>query len=166
MGSRATNSYLTKVSPIKSMPVKKDNRPSVGVAVVVVKDGKILVGKDMLKGTAMYGKDAIIYGVPGGHWENGETLKECAVREVLEESGVTCDNVQLISVYDFYRRDKQKSYLTIGMRADYVSGKLTDLHEEGRLGWAWHDPKKTLKLRLFPADKILIKRYLSGVVFE
>lgn len=135
------------------------NRPSVGVATVVVKDGKIAIGKDTRKGDA-------VYGVPGGHWESGETLKECAAREVKEESGVDVTNVELISVYDFYRPDKEKSYVTIGMKAAYAGGDFADLHDEGRLDWAWYTPEEALQLDLFPADKILIERYVSGVIFE
>lgn len=135
------------------------NRPSVGVAVVVVKDDKILIGRDTRKGE-------LIYGVPGGHWESGETLKECAVREVGEESGVECSDIELISVYDFYREDKNKSYVTIGMKAKYLSGDLKDLAKEGRLGWGWYFVEEALKLNLFPADRVLIERFVSGVVFE
>lgn len=134
-------------------------RPSVGVATVVVKDGKILIGEDTRKGEAMYG-------VPGGHWESGESLKDCAKREVKEESGVECDKVSLISVYDFYREDKKKSYVTIGMKTEYTSGDLADLHEEGRLNWNWYSPEEALALNLFAPDKILIERYLSGTIFE
>lgn len=139
--------------------MSEQNRPSVGVAVVVIKDSKILIGKDTRKGDA-------VYGVPGGHWENGETLKECAKREAKEESGVESDNVQLISVYDFYRDDKEKSYVTIGMKANYISGEPRDLKEEGRLEWNWYAPEDALKLKLFPADKILIERFLSGEIFS
>ena len=134
-------------------------RPSVGVAVVVVKDGEVLIGKDTRKGEAMYG-------VPGGHWESGETIKECAMREVKEESGVVCGDVSPTSVYDFWREDKGKSYVTIGMKAIFMSGDLTDQHEEGRLDWDWYSPEEALKLNLFPADRILIERYLSGTVYE
>jgi len=133
-------------------------RPSVGVATVVMKEGKILLGKDTHKGD--------VYGIPGGHWESGETLKECAMREVEEESGVICNDIRLISVYDFYRADKEKSYVTIGMKADYVSGQLSDLIAEGRLEWNWYTPEEALKLNLFTPDKILIERYLSGVIFD
>jgi len=135
-----------------------NERPSVGVAVVVVKGSKILIGRDSRKGD--------VYGVPGGHWESGETLKECGARETKEESGVACDNLELISVYDFYREDKQKSYVTIGMKANYVNGELTDLAEEGRSEWNWYEPAAALALNLFPADKILIERFLSGVIYE
>lgn len=137
----------------------ESNRPSVGVATVVIKDGKILIGKDTRKGDA-------VFGVPGGHWESGETLKECAAREVKEESGVSCSDVQLISIYDFYREDKEKSYVTIGMKANYLSGDLTDLQEEGRLDWNWYLTDDALKLNLFPADRILIERFISGIMFE
>ncbi len=140
------------------MDILKD-RPSVGVATVVVKDGKILLGRDLRKGDD-------IYGVPGGHWESGETLKECALREVKEESGVTCDEPSFISIYDFYREDKGKSYLSVGMKADYVSGDVQDLGEEGRMEWSWYAPKEALALNLFAPDKVLIERYLSGVMFE
>jgi len=133
-------------------------RPSIGVATVVIKDDKILIGRDNRKGD-------FVFGVPGGHWENGETLKECAVREVKEESGIICDNVQLISVYDFYRKDKDKSYVTIGMKADYISGKFSDLEDEGRMDWKWYTIDEALKLNLFPPDKILIERLLSKIIF-
>ena len=138
--------------------INPKERPGVGVATVVTKDEKILLGKDTRKGD--------VYGVPGGHWESGETLKECSLREIREESGVIAKNPILVSLYDFYREDKQKSYITVGMKADYVSGELADLKEEGRLDWGWYTPVEALKLNLFPADKILIERYLSGKVYE
>jgi 8-oxo-dGTP diphosphatase len=133
-------------------------RPIVGVAVVVEKDGNVLVGRDLRKGH--------VFGVPGGHWENHETLKECALREVFEESGIECSHPKLISVYDFYREDKQKRYVTIGMKATYVAGELRDLATEGRFAWAWKPVREALALKLFPPDVILLERYLSGVVFE
>lgn len=135
------------------------DRPSVGAATVVVRDGKVLVGRDTRKGEE-------IFGVPGGHWESGESLKECAVREVKEESGVACKNVKLISVYDFYRADKQKSYVTIGMSAEYESGEMINQMEEGRMEWAWYLPQEALGLNLFAPDRVLIERFLSGVIYE
>lgn len=138
--------------------MQDNNRPLTGVAVVVVKNGKILLGEDKRKGD--------FFGVPGGHWENKETLKECALREVKEESGIECKNPTLISVYDFYRADKGKNYLTVGMKTEYVSGELKNLESEERLNWEWYSPEDALKLNLFPPDKILIERYLSGIIYE
>ena len=81
--------------------MENENRPNVGVATIVRKDEKILLGKDMRKGD--------VYGLPGGHWESGETLAECSVRETREESGVVCAGQKLVSIYDFYREDKKKA---------------------------------------------------------
>ena len=131
------------------------NHPRVGVATLVLKDSKILLGRDTRKGD--------VWAVPGGHWENRETISACAKRETLEESGVTCDNVVNIGVFDFYREDKQRSYVTIQMKADYVSGELTEKQDEGRLEWQWVDPSEALKLHLFPADKNMIEKYLAAI---
>lgn len=141
------------------MDNQQKERPSVGVATVVVKDDKILIGRDTRKGDE-------VYGVPGGHWESGETLKECAAREVQEESGVICADIRLVSLYDFYREDKQRSYVSIGMKADYASGELTNQLEEGRMEWSWYSPEDALNLNLFAPDRVLIERYLSGVIFD
>ncbi len=134
--------------------IDKTQSPKVGIQVLVEKDGKFLIGKDTKKG-----KD--IYGVPGGKWENGETLQEGAIREVLEKSGILCEDLQVINVYDFFRADKSVSYVSIGYVAKYKSGKLTDNMEEGRLEWMWLDLEKALKLNLYPAGKVLIETYLS-----
>lgn len=131
--------------------------PGIGVAVVIFKDGKILLGEDLGKGTP-------VFGVPGGHWESGETLAEAAKREVLEESGVNIKNLKLISVYDFYRKDKGKSYVTIGFMADYESGSLRD-EEATRLNWDWFSPER-LPEPIFAPDKILISRALNGPVWK
>lgn len=56
--------------------------PRVGIAAVVVKDQKILLGKR--KGAHNAGD----WACPGGHLELGETPEECACRELLEETGL------------------------------------------------------------------------------
>ena len=55
------------------------NRPSVGVAVIVVNNGKVLLGKR--KGSHGSGSWAF----PGGHLEMNESIEACARREVFEE---------------------------------------------------------------------------------
>jgi len=134
--------------------VDKSLSPKVGVQVLVIKDNLILIGKDNKKGTD-------IFGVPGGKWENGETLIEAAKREVFEESGIVCDQLQFVNIYDFFREDKGVSYVSIGYTARYVSGDNKDNLEEGRVAWQWLIPQVALKLNLYPAGKILIETYLN-----
>lgn len=133
---------------------QKVQPPAVGVAVVVEKDGKILVGRDGRKGG---------YALPGGHWETGETLKEAAAREVLEESGVSIVNLRLLSLYDFYRPDKQRSYVSIWFVAEYVSGELRDNVQESRYEWSWYTPREALTLELWEVDVVLVNRYVSAL---
>lgn len=58
------------------------------------------------------------WGLPGGHLENGESIKQCAVREVKEELGVKLEYVKIEEIFteDFFMESK-KQYITF-----YVSG--------------------------------------------
>jgi 8-oxo-dGTP pyrophosphatase MutT (NUDIX family) len=55
-------------------------RPDVTVAVVLVRDGRLLLVEEHVRG-------ALVLNQPAGHLERGESLAEAAVRETLEESG-------------------------------------------------------------------------------
>ena len=48
---------------------------------VVVREGRVLLVRSLYEGT-------MEVKLPKGRWEAGETLEECAVREVREESGL------------------------------------------------------------------------------
>ncbi len=141
------------------MKTRNMEKPSVGVAVVVFKDGKILLGQDLGK------DDKPVYGVPGGHWESGETLSDGIKREVKEEAGIEITNLHLISVYEFFRKDKNKSYVTIGFRADYKSGKLKDESATTRKNWNWFSLSQ-LPSPLFAPDKVLILRSQKNAIWE
>ena len=52
--------------------------PRVGVAVIVVRDGRVLVGR---RRSASHGDG--MWQFPGGHLEFGETVEACAAREHL-----------------------------------------------------------------------------------
>lgn len=62
--------------------MNKGNWPKVGVGIMVMKNGKVLLGKR--KGSHGTGK----YAWPGGHMEHMESFEECAKREVREETEI------------------------------------------------------------------------------
>ena len=68
--------------------------PKSGASVIVFRDGEVLLakrGKEPFKG---------YWSLPGGSQEAGETLGDCARRELLEETGLIAKNVEFVCVRD------------------------------------------------------------------
>lgn len=68
----------------------ENKRPKVGSAVLVVKDGKILLGERNKKNAKGY------WVLPGGGVRWGETIMEAAVREIKEETNLDIELVKFI----------------------------------------------------------------------
>ena len=62
--------------------------PFVGVGCIIVRDGELLLVRDR-KG---------FWSTPGGHLCFGESPDVCAVRETLEETGISVSNVQFVAL--------------------------------------------------------------------
>ena len=104
--------------------------PKVGIGVIVVKDGKVLIGR------RISGNHAGTWCFPGGHLEYGETFEDCAMRETMEESGIKIKNVKFATITNDYEPDYDHHYITVFMISDYDSGNL--IPEEGKMDdWKW-----------------------------
>ncbi len=111
----------------------KPVRPAVGVAVLVIKEGKVLLG--CRKGA--HGTGA--WAFPGGHLEFGETVEGCAKREVLEETDLVVGNIRHQAfTNDIFTREN-KHYATLFVRADYVAGEVTLMEPDKCEQWAWFE---------------------------
>lgn len=98
--------------------MEKDKKISgVGVAALILKDGKVLVGKRAEK------NQRGAWGQPGGSLRFGETLEECARREAREEAGVEIKNITFAKTVDDIRKDAGKHYVGIFMLAELASGE-------------------------------------------
>ena len=87
----ATNQPLEQIEPLRG-PIFSRSSPQVGAAAAVIdSDGKILL---------MQRSDNKLWAMPGGVLEVGETPAEGVVREVLEETGIRCEPITLVGVYD------------------------------------------------------------------
>src|ERR1700756_2911768 len=92
--------------------------PQVGVGAIVVKDGKVLLGRR--KGSHGEGS----WSFPGGHLEFGESIEDCVRREVLEETGITLKNIRMGPFTNDIFEAEHKHYVTLFAVADYASGDI------------------------------------------
>jgi len=79
---------------------------------------------------------------PGGQIENGESLEEGLLREILEESGITATMRCLVGVYSNvgqYMGFDNKTHVTtkvmLDFLCDYVSGEPTISDENSETKW-------------------------------
>jgi 8-oxo-dGTP diphosphatase len=127
--------------------------PKVGVGVLIIQDGKLLLGQRKTQFS-----DNGTWGPPGGHLEFGESWEHCAAREVLEEVGIEIKNISFVTATnDIFSHDAH--YISIFMRADYKSGTVQVMEPEKCAQWGWFECNK-LPENLFLPLKQLIKNKL------
>lgn len=88
------------------------DRPRVGVGILIIKDGKVLLG---LRKTS-HGMGT--WCPPGGHLEFGESMEDCARREVLEETGMKIENLRFSTATNDVFVEDGKHYITLHMLAE------------------------------------------------
>lgn len=121
-----------------------EERPKVGIGVIVIKDDKVLLGKRK----NAHGEGAWCY--PGGHLEYGESFEECAMREVMEETSIEIKNLRFGIVTNDIFYDEQKHYVTICMVADFASGEVKVMEPEKCEKWGWFEWDKLPELLFLP----------------
>lgn len=131
----------------------------VGVGLMVIKDGRILMGRR--KGS--HGADE--YGGPGGHLETGETIEQCALRELAEEAGpdIKVKNLGFLCLLNM-RRYLPKHYAHIQMVAEWESGEPRNMEPEKRESWDWYDINN-LPQPLFGTTPTAVIAYQTGQKF-
>lgn len=110
-----------------------ENTPKVGLGVMVIKEGKILLGKRK----NAHGEGTWSY--PGGHLEFGESWEACATREVMEETGIKIKNLRFGMVTNDIFENERKHYITIFIVADLASGAVTLMEPHKCETWDWFE---------------------------
>ncbi len=89
----------------------------VAVDCVSVKDGKVLLVKRAHKPFNGY------WVLPGGHVEQGETIRDAAVREMREELGLDIEIIETIDVFDDPNRDP-RGLISVAVLARPKGGRI------------------------------------------
>lgn len=129
-------------------------RPKVGVAVIVIKDKKVLIGKRKVR----IGRGE--WAFPGGHLELNEAIEDCVKREAFEEAGIAIDNISFVTFTNDVRKREQTHYITLFYTAHYKSGTVRNMEPHKCEGWEWvkwHD----LPTPLFLPIRNLLKQHFS-----
>ena len=107
-------------------------QPQVGVGVLIIRDGRILLGKR----AGSHG--AGTWALAGGHLEFGESIETCARREVLEETGLTLDRILPAPSTNDIMADERKHYVTCFVEASISGNEPARILEPGKcLAWEW-----------------------------
>ena len=130
--------------------------------ILLEKDGRILLGKRKNAFGAGY------YSTPAGHIENGETVLQCAKRELFEETGIDCDDFEFACVripkpYQINGVDANP-YVAFCVKAKNWNGDPKNMEPEKNEGWEWHS-LKNLPHPLFPPVEMLLECVQNSVSF-
>ncbi len=107
------------------------DRASVGVGVIVRKGADIL----LIKRQGSHGEGT--WSVPGGHIDFGETVEQCAAREVMEETGIVIREPRFLGYTNDVFTLEGKHYVTMWVEAEYAYGEptITSPRETSFVGW-------------------------------
>ena len=107
--------------------------PKVGVGVIVRRSGRVLLGRR--RGTHGAGT----WQFPGGHLKYGESVEDCARRELLEETGLVLGEVRLGPFTNDIFTEENCHYITLYAIGDSWDGDAELKEPEKCEKWEWRE---------------------------
>lgn len=135
-----------------------DKRPYVGVAIIVVKDHRVLLGRRKTT------HGAGTWQFPGGHLEFNESIEDCAKREVLEETGIQIKDVRFGPYTNDIFDQEQKHYVTLFVIAQYESGIVEVREPEKSERWEWFEWTYLPQPLFLPIQNLLKRNFVPTFV--
>jgi len=135
--------------------------PLVGVGAIIIERDRVVLVKRAhppLAGT---------WSIPGGVLEMGETIRQAAAREALEETGIAVEVGELLGVYDRILRDADERtryhYVLIDFLCRRIAGQLQAAGDAAEARWFTRGELGQLSLAEDTAEVIKLGFERSGV---
>ena len=120
------------------------DHPLVGVGAIIIEGDRVLLGKRA--NPPIQGQ----WSIPGGMLEVGELVRDAAVREAREETGLIVELGELLGVYDRVLHDAagrvQYHYVLIDFLCRPVGGELKAASDAAEVRWFTQGELPALKL--------------------
>jgi len=118
--------------------------PLVGVGAIIIEESRVLLVK------RAHPPLQAAWSIPGGVLEVGELVREAAIREAREETGLTVEPGELLGVYDRVVRDADKRvqyhYVLIDFLCRRVAGELAAASDAAEVRWCKRKELAALEL--------------------
>ena len=123
--------------------------PKVGVGVIVRRSGRVLLGRR--KGAHGAGT----WQFPGGHLKYGESVQECARRELREETGLLLEELQLGPYTNDIFDEENRHYITLYAIGDLLKGDPELREPEKCEAWRWFEWSALPRPLFLPIQNLL-----------
>ena len=127
------------------------NYPQVGVAIVILRDGKMLMGKR----AKMPGINT--WQCPGGFMEAGESVFECGRGKVEQETGLVVHNLRYGPYTDNRFANDGVHTVSLYVVADYMGGEAIPREPDEVDAWSWVDIHDLPEPLFLPLEKLVKK---------
>jgi ADP-ribose pyrophosphatase YjhB (NUDIX family) len=126
--------------------------PLVGVGAIIIEDDRVVLVK------RLHPPLQAEWSIPGGVLEVGELVRDAAIREAREETGLTVEAGELLGVYDRVLRNAEQRvqyhYVLIDFLCRRVAGDLSAASDAAEVRWFRREELPGLKLAADTLDVI------------
>lgn len=142
------------------MSGKEKFKPYAAAYLVLVNGEQILLSKRLNTGY----QDGN-YSLIAGHFEGGETAKDCIIREASEEAGIMLSLEDLEVVHVVHRLTPQREYFDIYLRAKKWSGEIVNMEPDkcDKLAWYGLD---CLPLNILPEVEFVLENINKNIHYS
>jgi len=133
-----------------------ENQVRVGIGIMIKDGNKVLLGhraKNRKDTGGIFEPDT--WTLPGGKQEFNETIYECAIREVKEETNLDIQDLEIFSASDDIQPNKH--FVTIQVVAHKHSGEVKVMEPTKEDEWKWFDLDELPKNIYSPSKQFIDK---------